>query len=204
MDSLFSIPAKYSDCHIHSCHSYDSNLSCEKILSVTKKKKIKLIGITDHDTIKGGVETKRLANDSEVEVIIGAEIETNAGEIIGFNLEEEIQSRDLIEVIKEIKDQGGLVVIPHPARWNKKKLPFEKIKDYIDGIEVFNGRNLTNISNIKAKYVASKWDFKTITGSDAHFSFEIGNNRVQVINWRGLLGFVLTACYKTFKFIIGK
>jgi len=186
------------DCHIHSCYSKDSNLSCSKILEVAKKKGLKLIAITDHGTIKGGLVTKRLASDYGIDVLVGAEVMTTSGEIMGFNLKNNIKSRELIPVLEEIKSQGGLVVIPHPARWNKKMLPFKKIAKYIDYIEVYNGRNLVTRSNKRAYRIAKKFNIKPIIGSDSHFAFEIGNVGDSFINWKGFFGFFMTGALKVF------
>jgi len=199
MASYYSnLPNGSYDCHIHSCYSSDSNLKCSDILSIAKKKKLKLIAVTDHNTINGGLVTKSLARGSDIEVIVGAEIKTHSGEVIGLNLKEEIKFRSLIPCIEEIKRQNGLVVIPHPSRWNKKKIPISKIKKYVDYIEVYNGRNLSTISNLKAYKLASNMGIQTIVGSDAHFGFEIGNTKKDLINWKGFLGLFLTTILKFF------
>ena len=198
MSSSLNLPAGRYDCHIHSCYSKDSNLSCSKILSVAKKKNLKLIAVTDHNTIEGGLETKSLAHDFGIDVLVGAEIKTSSGEVIGLNLKSKIKSRELIPVLEEIKAQDGVVVIPHPARWNKKRLPIKKISKYIDYIEVYNSRNLVTISNLRAYNIALKFNIKPIAGSDAHFGFEIGNTGSSLINWKGFMGFFMTAGLKFF------
>jgi len=47
-------------------------------------------------------------------VIVGSEISTERGEIIGLFLKEEIKPGNVQEVISEIKEQNGIIVIPHP------------------------------------------------------------------------------------------
>ena len=76
------------------------------------------IAVTDHNTIRGGVETEK-SNKSQLEIIIGSEIKTEYGDIIGLFLNEEIKSTTFWEVIDEINSQSGLVVLPHPFRKNK-------------------------------------------------------------------------------------
>ena len=108
------------------------------ILKVAKKRGLNCIAITDHDTIKGGVETQKLNTDKDFIVIVGSEVQTEIGDIIGLNLTEEINSKNSIEVIEEIKSQGGYLIIPHPYRGHKLD---EYIITNSDAIEVFNGRS---------------------------------------------------------------
>jgi len=129
------------------------------------------IAITDHDTIKGGLEARNINNDPNFVVIVGCEILTDVGDIIGLFLSKEIKSRDYEGVIKEIKDQNGIIVLPHPYRGHKLN---SKIIENVDAIEVFNSRNNEN-ENIKALKLAKKYNKPILTGSDAHFAIEIGN-----------------------------
>lgn len=129
------------------------------------------IAITDHDTIKGGLEARNINNDPNFVVIVGCEILTDVGDIIGLFLSKEIKSRDYEGVIKEIKDQNGIIVLPHPYRGHKLN---SKIIENVDAIEVFNSRNNEN-ENIKALKLAKKYNKPILTGSDAHFVIEIGN-----------------------------
>ena len=101
------------DLHIHSKYSSDGVLEPEEIINAAKKKGLDGIAVTDHNTIKGGLETKRFET-KDFEVIIGSEIMTERGEITGLFLSQEITSKDVQGVFSEIKGQGGIVVIPHP------------------------------------------------------------------------------------------
>lgn len=188
-----------ADYHIHTKYSYDCDLEVSKIIEIALKKGLKEIAITDHNTIKGGMEAKRISQGKSIEVIVGAEIQTNCGEVIGLGLKEEIEERELSAVIKEIKRQGGKVLIPHPfgiLRRNKLKNSLEELADDTDFIEVYNGRNFFNGYNKKAEEIAHKYGIGSTVGSDAHFSFEIGNTESSLLNWRGRLGFILTKLKK--------
>jgi len=146
------------------------------------------IAVTDHQTIKGAVQAKKFETD-DFKVIIGCELMTLQGEIIGLFLENEIISTDAFEAIEEIHDQGGLVIVPHPfdeLRSSRFK-QIEEIIDLIDGIEVFNSRCIKSKSNEIARDYASNLDKGNIfmvAGSDAHFSNEVGNayTEIQVDN----------------------
>lgn len=164
------------DLHIHSKYSYDSLLSPDKILRVAKKKGLTGIAVTDHNTIKGGFVAEKINRDRDFTIIIGSEINTEIGDIIGLCISEEIQARNSIEVIEEIKDQGGLVILPHPFRGHKLN---QFIIEHSDAIEVFNGRS-NELQNSQALEFAKKYNKPMIAGSDAHFASEIGNTYMRL------------------------
>lgn len=158
------------DLHIHSKYSFDSLLEPKKIIKVAKKRGLDGIAITDHNTIKGGLDAKKVNKDKDFLVIVGSEISTEIGDITGLFLSEEIKSRNSMGVIEEIKKQGGLVVLPHPYRGHRLN---EKIIERIDVIEVFNART-NNEDNERAMKLAEKYNKPIVAGSDAHFASEIG------------------------------
>lgn len=158
------------DLHIHSKYSYDSLSSPKEIIKIAKKTGLKGIAITDHDTIKGAVEASRITKD--IEIIIGSEIKTNIGDVIGLFLNEEIISRQFEEVIDEIKSQNGFVVLPHPYK------TFDNVSDSIlnqvDAIEIFNGR-ISKQLNDKAQKLAYDKKMVITGGSDAHLIRDVGS-----------------------------
>lgn len=158
------------DLHIHSKYSYDSFISPERIIKVAKRKGLDGVAITDHNTIKGGIEAYQINEDKNFSVIIGVEIKTEYGDIIGLFLKDEIRSKKFEEVVEEIKLQGGIVVLAHPYR--QYKFP-ERLIDKIDFIEGFNARSRME-DNKKAYELSIKFNKPMIAGSDAHFLFEIG------------------------------
>ena len=164
------------DLHIHSKYSFDSLLSPRTILKVAKKKGLTGIAVTDHNTIRGGLEVRKINKDRDFTVIVGSEIQTDIGDIIGLCVNEEIKSRISIEVIEEIKDQGGYVVLPHPFRGHKLN---QYIIELSDAVEVFNGRS-TAEENFKALELAKRYNKPFTAGSDAHFASEIGNGRISL------------------------
>jgi len=168
------------DLHIHSKYSFDSISEPQKILKIAMKKGLNGVAITDHDTIKGGIKASKTAT-KDFFVIIGTEIGTESGDILGLFLNEEIKSRSALEVIDEIKEQGGIAVLPHPyKRTDKIK---EEIIRKIDAIEGFNARGEQPDSffrNKMAKKLASSRGIPMTAGSDAHFYFEIGRGRCSI------------------------
>jgi predicted metal-dependent phosphoesterase TrpH len=123
----------------------------------------------------GGLATKKYETEF-FKVIVGCELNTTHGEIIGLFLTEEIKSKDINEAIEEIHSQGGLVIIPHP--FDKfRKSSIRDIDDYvkkIDAIEAFNARCILNNSNREALEYAKEHKIPVTAGSDAHFTSEIG------------------------------
>ena len=167
------------DFHIHSKYSKDSMLKPETILKVAKKRGLDGVAVTDHNTIKGGLVTKEKNNDNDFTVIVGAEIRTEYGDIVGLFLQEEIVSRNFIDVAKEIKDQGGVVILAHPYR---KGIDFPiNLINKIDLIEAFNARSNREL-NLKAQKLSRNEGKGIVAGSDAHFYFEIGKCKTRISN----------------------
>lgn len=166
------------DFHIHTNFSHCSTFKPELLLELAKKKGFNGIAVTDHFTIRGGEYTKKINKDKDFEVIVGTEIETPKGSILGYYLNSEIKSREIPEIIDEIRSQGGLCVIAHPFRFslfgsNRLRIPIEKLKGKVDAIEAINSRNLPG-SNLRATQLAEKMNITKIAGTDAHFPFEFG------------------------------
>ena len=168
---------KKYDLHIHSIYSRDSSLKPEIILKIAKKRGLNGIAVTDHDSIKGGVMTSKLNKDKDLEVIVGSEIKTKHCEVLGYYLQEKIKSKDLLEVLDKIKEQGGISVIAHPftiiPRLNLR-YPLSEIKGKVDGLEALNGRAVFPFENKKAFDAAKKYKLAMTGSSDSHSRIEVG------------------------------
>jgi predicted metal-dependent phosphoesterase TrpH len=165
------------DLHIHSKYSKDSMLEPAKIIKIAKKKGLGGVAVTDHNTIKGGVEALKINKDKDFQVIVGDEIKTEYGDVIGMFLNEEIKSQIFMQVVEEIRGQDGLVILAHPFR-KSIVFPTDLLK-YVDLIEGFNARSRKDL-NEKAKELAIRFKKPMTAGSDAHLSFEIGKGRTIV------------------------
>ncbi|MDP7141463.1 MAG: PHP domain-containing protein [Candidatus Woesearchaeota archaeon] len=170
------MPKKY-DLHIHSVYSRDSSLKPKVILKLAKERGLDGIAVTDHNSIKGGVVTSKLNKDKDFEVIIGSEIKTKQCEVLGYYLQEEIKSKDLLEVLDKIKEQGGFSVIAHPftiiPRLNLR-YPLNEIKEKVDGLEAFNSRSVFPFENKRAFNAAEKYKLAMTGSSDSHSKIELG------------------------------
>jgi len=170
------------DMHVHTHHSRDGFMSEEAIIAACQKKDLSGVAITDHNTLKGALDLKKM---SLFKIIVGEEIQTQEGEITGYFLHEEISPHlPLEETIKIIRAQGGLVGIPHPfGSFRRSKIrqeALERIIDQIDIIEVFNSRNIFAKDNQLAVAFAQKHRLVSVAGSDAHISDEIGKAYIEI------------------------
>ena len=170
------------DIHIHTCFSPDCVSSPDRLLRAAKAKGLNAVAITDHNTIRGALETRERNSDPEFQVIVGSEIATDAGDIIGLFLTEEITSRVALDVIREIHDQQGLALLPHPFQG---QFPRDDIAVRVDLIETFNARSSPE-SNRKAAELAQRLGKPAVCASDAHFVSDVGTCTMMLLGDRDL------------------
>ena len=101
------------DFHIHSHYSMDTLTKPQSIVKMARKRGVNGIAITDHHSILGGISARERFGEDFL-IIIGAEIFTEVGDLLCLFLNEDIKSRKSLEVLDEVKDQGGLIALPHP------------------------------------------------------------------------------------------
>ena len=168
------------DFHTHSKYSLDGYVKPKDLVRAAGKAGLSGIAVTDHNTIKGGLEAKKYETEA-LEVIVGSEILTDIGEVIGLFLTEEIASYNFYDVVKDIKSQNGIVVLPHPFDGVRKTSvhPGPKLAEFVDSVEVFNSRCVRSSYNDLALGYANENHLNIIAGSDAHFENEVGNAGVE-------------------------
>jgi predicted metal-dependent phosphoesterase TrpH len=162
-------------------------MSLEQIIARCLEVGINCLGIADHNTIAGAKKMKEIAPFS---IIVGEEILTLDGEVIGFFLSHEIPSKlSTKETVAQIKAQNGLVCIPHP--YDRLRMSvfrdqvFDDIMNDIDIIEAFNARSLSAGSSTRSRQLARKYGKAASAGSDAHTLPEIGNAYVEMPDFNG-------------------
>jgi len=166
------------DLHVHSVYSVDCLMDLKTIAKVSNKVMLSGLAITDHDTIKGALAMSKLAPTPLI-TVAGCEISTDVGHIVGLFLNEEIKMRDPLEVIDEIRGQGGVSVIAHPTRVSiTEDEEFREMLTEIDAIEILSSRApLPSIDTVKELRSLNKI---LLAGSDAHLPWEIGLCRLLI------------------------
>lgn len=163
------------DLHTHSIISHDGGLRAEHYTRIIEDKILDYIAVTDHNETRFARILQQQLGDH---IIIGEEIGTKEGEIIGLFLEETIPGGlSAEETVAEIKKQNGLVCVPHPFetfRKGLKKESLERIAESIDIIEVFNGRGKWRGKNDLALAFAEKHHIAPTASSDAHCILGLG------------------------------
>ncbi len=163
------------DCHTHTKYSFDAFCRPKEWIKTAKKAGLDAIAVTDHNTTKAWPELKQLSKQLDLPVIFGEEIKTTNGDVIGLFLNKEIKKGSPLEVIDKIREQDGIVIIPHPFdKYRGFKGNAGLIAKKIDAIEVFNSRVIKNSENRQALDFAKKYKLGLTGGSDAHACFEIG------------------------------
>ncbi len=171
-----------ADFHSHSHYSRDSVISPEALVDNCVRKGINCIAVTDHNEIEGAFVIQKLA---PFKVIVGEEVKTSEGELIGLFLKE-LVSRDMSpeETIKAIHEQGGLVIVPHPYDIFRRSVirtdALERIKQRVDAIEGFNCRNILSKHDQKARDLAVEVAKPMTLGTDSHSPWELGGAALEM------------------------
>ncbi|HSX29492.1 MAG TPA: PHP domain-containing protein [Candidatus Saccharimonadales bacterium] len=157
------------DLHTHSVASPDGSLSLQHYTQMLATKRLDYIAITDHNTITFALEVRKALGNV---IIVGEEITTTEGDIIGLFLHEPIPAGlALAEAITRIKAQHGLVYVPHPfetVRKGVRATALDSVVGQIDIVEVRNGRAVfQNYSQAASNWAASH-SLPGAASSDSH------------------------------------
>lgn len=181
-----------ADFHCHTQYSMDCEMALEDIIARCENTGINCLNVCDHGTIEGALKMQEIA---PFNVIASEEILTDHGEIMGMFLEETIPSGELSieQVIYRIKEQGGLVCLPHPfdpfRGLTISTEQFEELASYVDLVEIFNARSPINSTADKAIEYAHRHNIPGTVGSDAHTLKEIGDTFIEMPDFETIEGF---------------
>jgi predicted metal-dependent phosphoesterase TrpH/glycosyltransferase involved in cell wall biosynthesis len=185
------------DLHMHTDWSHDCSIPVTDLLDHAEGIGLGGIAITDHNVFGGALEAVELARGRELTVIPGEEVKTDGqGEVIGLFLEEEIpRGMTFADTIEAIREQGGLVYLPHPFdRMHAIPDPatLHRHLAEIDVFEVFNARLLRDSFNDEALRFARKYRLLQGAGSDAHVLQGVGTGALRMRRFEGAEEFVIS------------
>lgn len=168
------------DLHCHSRHSYDGWTRPAEVVRRARAAGLDRICLTDHGNMRGAFEAREIDGDL---VIPGEEIRCADGtELIGIGLEREIaDGGELADTAARIRDQGGLVYLPHPfayATGGQRRAT--AALHLADIVEVFNPRAFLPAWNARAEVAARAARKPGAASSDAHFPWEIGRSYTEL------------------------
>ena len=179
------------DLHNHTHYSPDSILTPKQFVREVPRRRLDVVAVTDHNTIRGALAVRELA---DFPVIVGEEVRSQDGEILGLFLSDEIpKGLSAGDTIARIKDQGAIVGVPHPFDSLRSALLEDTLLAYIDQIDFIEGLNARMVfssHNEKAREFAKDRGLPASAGSDAHSPWEVGRVWVEMPSFEGAADFV--------------
>jgi len=180
MDTVWS----KADLHVHTTHS-DGHASVEEVLRhAARNTDLRVISITDHDTIEGALQARSLADGYGIEVVVGEEVTTADGELLALFIEQRLSpGLPAAETIAAVHAQGGICVAAHPYCWLAPSMGHRGLRERyswsdsgwrLDAIEAFNAGLLLPRSNRWAAETAAALGLPAVGGSDSHHPKTIG------------------------------
>ena len=184
-EPLADRPWIIADLHMHTSWSHDCSIDAAELVDHAEAEGLGAIAVTDHNVFGGALEIVDYARGRDLVVIPGEEVKTdNQGEVIGLFLEHEIpRGLSFGDTIAAIREQGGLVYVPHPfdrlhAIPDPRTL-HRHLAD-IDVLEVYNARLLFEAYNDEALRFARKYNLTMGAGSDAHVLQGVGTGALRM------------------------
>ena len=171
----------FVDLHCHTSASFDSLASPRAVVAAAARRGLTHLAITDHDRLEGALEARAVAPEG-LTVLVGEEIRTRDGDLIGVFLTEAVPpGLSASETIAAIHGQGGLVGIPHPfdrfrgslARGGALSDP-SGLAASVDWVEAWNARLMLGDGNARAAQLAVAAGVPGVAVSDAHTTLEVG------------------------------
>lgn len=182
------------DCHLHTVASGDAVTTLDQLAERAVAERIDVVAITDHNETSAALAAAASWRGS-VRVIVGEEIRTQSGEVIGLFLTERIPYvLPLADAVAAIRAQGGLVYLPHPLDPGRGSLgPAARelcATGRADIVEVFNPKIKDQRQNTSAAELARDWDLPAGAGSDAHDPAGVGAAYLEMPDFDGPASFV--------------
>jgi predicted metal-dependent phosphoesterase TrpH len=181
------------DLHSHTMWSGDSTTTPDEVDQAVRESGLDVLCITDHNAIRGAVELSALL---PCRVIVGEELRTHAGEVIGLFLTDRIPIGTApAEAARAIRAQGGVVYVPHPFDPMRRNLSEAALYDLaraglVDAVEVINAKTSLRSLNERAHAFAVEFDLAHGAGSDGHVPNALGAAFVEMPDFDGPADFL--------------
>jgi predicted metal-dependent phosphoesterase TrpH len=182
------------DMHSHTCYSGDAVTTIDELAERIESTGIDVLCITDHQSIRGALEA--IERDVSCRIVVGEEVKTRAGEIIGLFLTERIpHGLEPEDTIARIRSQDGVVYVPHPFDPVRHALREPVLRELcaageIHALEVFNAKITLDHLNARAADLAEESGLPGGAGSDAHDPAAFGAAYVEMPEFDGPADFV--------------
>jgi predicted metal-dependent phosphoesterase TrpH len=168
--------AAFIDLHCHTSASFDSLASPEAVVRAAAARGLTHLAVTDHDRIDGALRARDVAPGG-LTVIVGEEIRTADGDLIAIFLERAVPpGLPVAETIAAVRQQGGLVGVPHPFDRLRGSLAgsggMAAAAGLVDWIETYNARAFGR-ANERAAAFAREHDLPGVAVSDSHSTLEV-------------------------------
>ena len=196
-DPLGDRPWILADLHLHTNWSHDCQIPVDELLDHAEAEGLGAIAVTDHNVFGGALEAVEQARGRDLILIPGEEVKTDTqGEVIGLFLREEIpRGMTFAETIAAIREQGGIVYLPHPfdrIHTCPDPATVHRHLSEIDVLEVYNARLLFEAYNEEALRFARKYGLTMGAGSDAHVLQGVGTGVMRMRAFEGRDEFMLS------------
>ena len=173
-----------ADLHVHSLYS-DGGQAPEAIVRAAAGR-LDVVAITDHDEVAGALRARDFAREHPelgVDVVVGEEISTLNGHLLGLYLSERVEpGLAACDTIRLIHAQGGLAVAAHPFHPLRGTVRGHRsigrlIPDLtLDAIEVVNNAGVfSRLYDAWAALLNVEWMLPVTAGSDAHDVWYLGS-----------------------------
>lgn len=173
------------DMHLHTMWSGDATTTPDELAAAVSAAGLDVVCITDHSTVNGAVAL-RDSGALPCRVIVGQESRTWAGELIGLFLQERVPpGLKPWEFVSAVRDQGGIVYVPHPFDPMRACMRSDVLTELAEGggldcVEGLNAKTSLASLNAQAVSFASSYGLAVGAGSDAHVPAAVGAAFVEV------------------------
>lgn len=172
----------FVDLHSHSAASFDSLSDPRKMVKKAERLGLTHLAITDHERVDAAQRARDFAGE-RLQVIVGEEIRSVDGDIIGLFLEHAVApGMSAADTAAAIHEQGGLVGLPHPfdglrssggSAAGAAERRLEQLAAIVDYVETHNARAYRDANPLAAAFAAGH-GLPGIASSDAHSIMELG------------------------------